>query len=501
MSTIAGAEGMRPDDVSRDERADAAALQDAGKALLLAFHAAAQALRLYPIENETVQHALDELRRSATALFDLEQMANVRIADDFVFLNDVRLRMELSTYGAISQVRNLFSRHLLGEIDIDRDVERPEWAAFLALLLAEPPAAGSDDDPAAPYLRFRDRLDASPVRRIRVAMTQPSTEQEEEDDENLAKEAAKRTYVQSVQVARHVLTDTRLGKAVSVRRVKRAVQAIVDQVLRNEQLMLGMTTLRDFDEYTFTHCVNVCIFSVILGQKLGLSKLQLYELGMGALFHDVGKQRVGAELVQKEGGLTEEEWHRMQRHPTDGMLALFSMHGFGEGLWRAMLMAYEHHMRVDLSGYPKNRRPRSPTLFSRIVAVADGFEAGTARRSYQRDPPRAELVLQEMRDNPKRGYDALLVKALINVTGIFPVGTLVILDTHELGLVYAANPDPVKLHQPMVKVISDGYGRPLGEPALVDLSAVDEATGLPARTIIKTTDPARYGIRIGDYFA
>jgi HD-GYP domain-containing protein (c-di-GMP phosphodiesterase class II) len=95
----------------------------------------------------------------------------------------------------------------------------------------------------------------------------------------VSKEAAKRAYFQTVEVAKQVLADARLGKSVNARRVKRAVQNIVDQVLNNETSIMGMTALRDYDDYTFTHCVNVCIFSVVLGQKLGLTKLQLYELG------------------------------------------------------------------------------------------------------------------------------------------------------------------------------------------------------------------------------
>lgn len=473
---------------------EAARLQASGRALVLALYAAAQSLRLYPLENETVQKALRELQTVADKLLRDEGVISLRLADGFVFMNDSRLRMELAIYGAFSSMTSLLGRHGIGHVEVVPGVVAAEWAPFLSLLLREEGEGPAD----AAYARFVERLEASPVEHI-VVGTEQAPPETEEDPENAAKEAAKRTYAQTVQVARQVLSDTRLGRAVNVRRVKRAVQSIVDQVLDNEPLMVGMTTLRDFDEYTYTHCVNVCIFSVTVGQKLGLSRMQLYELGMGALFHDVGKQRVGADVVKKPGSLTDEEWQRMQRHPTEGMLALFSMHGFGESPWRSMLMAYEHHMKVDLTGYPENRRPRSPTLFSRIVAVADGFEAGTARRVYQQEPPRPELVLQEMRDNPRRGFDPLLVKALINVTGIFPVGTLVILDTQELAVVMAANPVPDRIHQPVVKIISDGMGRPLAKPLLVDLSI--DSDGAAGRSIIKTTDPAKYGVRIGDYFA
>ncbi|MBI4409114.1 MAG: HD domain-containing protein, partial [Gemmatimonadetes bacterium] len=238
----------------------------------------------------------------------------------------------------------------------------------------------------------------------------------------------------------------------------------------------------------------------VLGQKLGLSKVQLYELGLGALFHDIGKMRISPEITNKTGPLNDAEFAEMKDHTALGLLSLFSMHGFSEVPFRAMLLAYEHHMKIDLTGYPPNRRSRSPGLFSRIVAVADGFDAGTSKRSYQALPWPPDGVLREMRDNPKRGFDALVVKAFINITGIFPVGTLVILDTFELAVVVSPNPDPMRIHQPVVKIISNPLGMPLANPESADLSELDPATGRPRRTIVKTTDPAKYGLNIGDYF-
>src|SRR5690606_22254739 len=333
------------------------------------------------------------------------------------------------------------------------------------------------------FERFQQRFQASSVRRIRVEEEKGAAPLPRDDDE--AREAAKRTYAQSVQVAREVLTDIRLGKAVNVRRVKRAVQAIVDQVLTNENSIVGMTVLRNYDEYTFTHSVNVCIFSVVLGQKLGLSKIQLYELGLGALFHDIGKMRIDPSIIGKPTALTDEEMAQVQEHPTEGLLALFSTHGFGDVPYRAMLIAYEHHMRIDLSGYPHNRRPRRPTLFSRLVAIADAFDAATSKRAYQAMPWTPAEVLREMRDNPARGYDPLLVKAFINVTGVYPIGTLAILDTYELAVVVQPNPDPKRLSQPIVKIIADPMGIPLSQPVTADLSEIDPSTGHYRRTIIK----------------
>jgi HD-GYP domain-containing protein (c-di-GMP phosphodiesterase class II) len=291
-----------------------------------------------------------------------------------------------------------------------------------------------------------------------------------------------------------------MGRATSVKKVKRAVQLIVDQVLNNETSLMGLTTIRDYDEYTFQHSVNVCIFSVALGKKLGLSKLQLYDLGMAALMHDIGKARIPVEILNKTSGLDDREWRIMQAHPWFGALTLFSLRGYDEIPYRAILVAHEHHMKTDLTGYPRAIRPRQLGIFSRIVSVADGFDAATTRRSYQTVPIEPDQVLREMWENPRRGYDPVLVKALINLIGIYPVGTCVILDTLEVAVVSAANPDGAQLNRPLVRIALDADGAMQALPGRqVDLAEQD-ASGAYLRSIVKVTNPSRYGIVVGDYF-
>jgi HD-GYP domain-containing protein (c-di-GMP phosphodiesterase class II) len=471
-----------------------ATLQPLGRALVTKFYAAAQSLRIYPLENATVQKSLDELDRVARRLLEREGVLELRVVGDFLFLNDTRLRLHLSDYAAFSYVLVALSRHGIGRVEMGAGMARQDLAPFVSLLLQD----GEGDDDA--FQKFRMRLANTGVAHIDVEPLRGAEELEQPGHGDQAKDAAKLTYFQSVHVAKEVLTDVRLGRAVNLRRVKRAVQSIVDQVLNNETSMLGMTALRDYDEYTFTHSVNVCIISVIIGQRLGLSRTQLYELGLAALFHDIGKQRIDPAILNKAGQLDAAEWAEMKRHPAEGLLALFGIRGLAEVPYRAMLVTYEHHMKTDLTGYPRNIRARSPTLFCRIVATADGFDAATARRSYQLQPWPADEVLREMRDNPERGYDPLLVKALINVTGVFPVGTVAILDSHELAVVTARNRDPLRIHQPLVKIIADSNGMLLAEPVPADLSEVDPATGKPKRTVVKTIDPEMYGIRVSDYF-
>ena len=463
-----------------------AGLQTDGRRLLSTLHGAMRALKLYPLENEAVQQAIAELQAAVETILGRGEGLELRVVGEFFFLNDVRLRLDLSNFATFGNVGQALRTHGIGALEIEQGVAREEWAPFLSLVAREP-----GDDPLQTFLA---RLSDTPVAHI-----EPDAGSDQGDDleEEEVLEQAKRTYAQSVRLAKDVLSDVRLGKAVNARKVKRAVQGIVDQVLADEPSIVTMTTLRDFDEYTFTHSVNVCIFSVVIGQRLGLERLDLYELGLGALLHDVGKMRIPHEVVTKPGSLTDDEWFQIREHPTLGLLQLFKTGAYIDIPYRQMLMAYEHHMRIDGSGYPDNRRERNPSLFSRIVAVADGFDAATSVRSYQHKPWGADQVLREMKENPKRGYDPLLVKALISATGVFPIGTLVILDSYELAVVAKTNPDPALLHLPTVRIISDAMGVPVAEPVDLDLSA--QQPGGSARAILKTTDPQKYGIRVADY--
>jgi len=164
-----------------------------------------------------------------------------------------------------------------------------------------------------------------------------------------------------------------------------------------------------------------------------------------------------------------------------------------------MIVAYEHHMKADLSGYPRPLRNRQMGVFSKIVAVADGFDAATSRRSYQPVPYTPADVMKELRDNPRRGMDPVVVKAFINLTGVYPVGTFVVLDTFELGVVHAANPLEDMISRPIVRIVSDAQGNVIFPGNLADL-ADRNTNGEFVRTIIKTENPERYGIRIADYF-
>jgi HD-GYP domain-containing protein (c-di-GMP phosphodiesterase class II) len=465
-------------------------IRQKGRALILSLYSALRATKLYPIGHVSVKKAIDDLTAMSRDLLASETELEVKVSGEFIFVNGTRLRLDLDNYASFSHVLSVFRVCGIGELTVGDATTARDWQVLLSLTLGS-----TDESPEERLFHIVQKLDAAQVTVFHLQ--EPAVETGEERIRS--KERAKRMYSQSVSVTRDLMTSVRMGKAPNLKKIKRVVQSIVDQILNEETSLVGLTTIRDYDEYTFTHSVNVCIFSVALGKRLGLTKLQLFDLGMGALFHDIGKSRVNVDVLNKVGALSDDEWRQIASHPWLGVLALFQIRGSQEYPYRSMVVALEHHMKTDLTGYPRPIRPRQMSMYSKIVAAADGFDAATSRRAYQTTPFNPAEVLREMRDNPRRGLDPVVVKAFINLTGIYPTGTLVVLDTFELGIVHGVNPLPEMLARPIVRVISDSMGNLSHPGTLVDLADRKE-DGTYLRTIIKTEQPERYGVRVSDYF-
>ena len=472
------------------EGSDDSYVRQKGKTFIIELYSALRALKLYPAGHATVKGALEELATVSRELIATEGDLVLKVSGDFIFVNGTRLRLDLDNYASFSHVLSVFRVCGIGQLHAQETSSAKDWQVFLANTQTQ--------SAAPPNERLYDILEKMESAGV-TSITLAEPPEESGEDREKSKERSKRTYAQSVAVTKDLMSSLRMGKSPNIKKIKRVVQGIVDQILNDEASLVGLTTIRDYDEYTFTHSVNVCIFSVALGKRLGLSKLQLYDLGMAALFHDIGKSRVPLEVLNKSSGLTDVEWRLMASHPWLGVLSLFQVRGTQEVPYRSVVVAVEHHMKTDLTGYPRSIRPRQMGIYSKVVAVADSFDAATSRRVYKTEPMNPAEVLRELRDQKRRGMDVVVVKAFINLTGIYPVGTLVVLDTFELGIVQAVNPLPEMLSRPIVRIISDTVGNLSHPGTTVDLADRNEA-GAFLRTIVKTEDPDRFGVRVGDYF-
>jgi HD-GYP domain-containing protein (c-di-GMP phosphodiesterase class II) len=435
---------------------------------------------------------LDEIVNLSFDLVSMDGSMEIRVVGEVIHVNGLRMRRALENFVAFGHVIGTLRRAGVGVIHCDTGPSSGDWEGFLTLLLGVSGQDGNED----PIDELRRLCDERLVRNIQVSSAAEG--QVELPDERERKAAAKRTYAQSLAVTKDLFDGARMGRVSNLKDVKHALHNIVDQVLDNETSLSGLSMLKDYDDYAFTHSVNVCIFCVAMGKRLGLSKPQLYDLGMAALVHDLGMSRIPVHIVLKGAELTDEEQKVMESHTWLGAMSIFGLGDYGEIPFRSMIAAYEHHMKLNGAGYPAVIRPRKPSVFSRIIAVADAFDAATNTRAYT-NARAADEVLRELWEDTELGFDPVIVKALINLLGIYPIGTMVILDTLELAIVQVANPDATRIHRPFVRVICGPDGMWLDDPPIVDL-AETRSDGQYRRSIIKVTDPERYSIRVSDYF-
>jgi HD-GYP domain-containing protein (c-di-GMP phosphodiesterase class II) len=459
--------------------------------ILHAVYQGIRIVRLHRIETRQVGAALDRLCTVVERAFEQDGAFEIRVVRQSLYFNRERLQSRIENYVFYGHVRGALSQAGVGVLRLERSATAHDWRLFLGLLVA----AGPSEHPDALEV-LRKQLVRSGIRGI--AVDPPAAGGLALPGEEERREAAKRTYERSVAVSKELFQGARLGRTTNVKEVKHAVEDIVDAVLNHGASLGGLSTLKDYDDYSFTHSVNVCIFCVAIGRRLGLSKAQLYDLGLAALVHDIGMSRIPHEILTKGSALTHAERESMESHTWLGALSAYRLADYGEIPYQSMIVAYEHHLKADGTGYPRTRDRREPSIFSRIIAVAAAFDAATNERSYSAASPPDE-VLRELWEDKALGHDPVVVKALINLLGIYPAGTCVILDSYELAIVHSANTDASFVHRPIVRLLCDTNGHWLSPAPLVDLAETDDA-GNFSRSIIKVTSADKYAIKVSDYF-
>lgn len=289
------------------------------------------------------------------------------------------------------------------------------------------------------------------------------------DDTLDMRKVVKKTYFNAVSFAKGLMNKIKAKETVNIKKAKRIVESMVDLILEEEQLFLSMTAIKDYDEYTYHHSVNVSVLAIALGQRLGMSKKVLNELGLAALFHDIGKVEVPLEILNKPTSFTEDEWLIMKKHPQWGVKALLRLKAPDTVLIRSAIVAFEHHLHYNYSGYPKIRQKQEQDLFSRIVTIADQYDAMTSSRVYSRVPLPPDKALSILIERSGTQVDPLLLKFFINMVGVYPIGSMVLLNTNELGIVYQSN--PAFPDRPRVRIIMDSSCRRVDKT--VDLTERD----------------------------
>ena len=305
--------------------------------------------------------------------------------------------------------------------------------------------------------------------------------------------AAKNTFFQAVNVVEEVMVNTMHERDINIGKTKRVVHALIDHITRDEASLIELTAIKDFDDYTYAHSTNVCIYSLTLGVRLGLDRARLSQLGFTALFHDVGKVKLPTDLINKPDAYDENDWLQMQRHPLLGAKTILRNIKFDTHTARAARGAFEHHINNDFTGYPALKfDKRNTTLFSKIISIVDTFDALTSGRVYFKKTITPDKVLKKMHYQMKIKFDPFLLKIFNEIIGIYPAGTLVQLSSDEIAVILTNNDKDIS--SPFVQIVGDRDGL-LDEPIWVDLSSELEVN----RKIVRQIDPAEYGLNIKDF--
>ncbi len=446
-----------------------------GKAIVGLLYPLFKAVQVYDINNDVVLNSakkfIDFVENQFTTISSLEY---VRYRD-YIFFNKQRLKYEIDNYANLTFLNNQLKNLRIKSITFLPGINQQEVIDFADIFRMD-------------KVTFLKQFVLKRYPHIKVEFLKAGEEEEELVEES---EATKKTYFKALKVTKNLMQNLWTGRPVDVKSSRRIVYSLVDSISRDEFGILSLTTIKNFDEYTFNHSLNVGILSLALGQRIGLDKKSLARLGTSGILHDIGKVEIPKELINKIQKLTDQEWETLKLHSNFGVREILKTRGLDDIAMYAITVAYQHHWNFDGTGYPLREREESPTLFSRIVRICDSYDAMTTARTYQPVPYLPHFALRVIWSNQNRLFDPVLAKVFAQLLGVYPVGSCLELNTGEVGLVMRQNVSNIDL--PIVKIIIDR------DHNKADGRVVDLAMEMETK-IVRPTYPQIYGVNPAAYF-
>ena len=430
--------------------------------------AALRGTELYSPNHPLVQRGLDTLNAAATEALQAAPAIVIGFIGDEVVVDGDRLPR--GTAALVGFARDLRERGI-EKITLTRGLTRDEIRNLIAVF--------SDRTSAAP---LADRLAARGVRHVTLGRIVV----EEVTDEQAGIAAARRVYATAVETAESLWEAAKAGDKPDPTAARKIIDGLAKLVTQDRTSLMALTALKKYDNYTFTHMVNVSALAMAQARALNVGGTLLREFGFAALMHDIGKVNTPLEVLNKPDKLTKDEFDVMKQHVVDGAHILRRT---PEMPALAPIVAFEHHLKQDLSGYPENIGSRKLNLCTMIVSIADVFDALRSNRPYRQGlaTNRIRAIMGEQ-GNP--AFNQPLLKRFVNLMGLFPVGNLVRLTTDELAVVSAEHPtDPFR---PQVKIIQDAKGEFLEEPLLAN--TWEHQGDDDERAVVEAVDPEPLGI-------
>lgn len=292
------------------------------------------------------------------------------------------------------------------------------------------------------------------------------------------------------EVSRKLSSDQNAG----LRNIVRLVQKMVDLITEDDSLFTIFSTVRIYDDYTYVHSLNVAILSMCIGKQIGLDHVMLERLGLCGLFHDLGKVEISKQILNKRGRLDDDEYTEIKTHPIHSARLILKLKARRDRKVKILMAPFEHHMGYNRSGYPRIKNNSSGiSLFGRILAIADVYDAITSPRIYRAQTLSPDRALGSMLEQSGTSFDPILLKVFINMLGVYPVGTLLKIDTGEMGIVID-RPKGKDRSRPIVQLIVGAKNKYEKGP-IIDLAKQNPRTGTHHRNIVESMHPADMGFQ------
>ena len=380
------------------------------------FYVLARLARTYDRYNSAVADSAEALYAITTDLFNEADEIRFDIQNECVFFNRTRLRANVSGFNTLKYFVDEMNARGIRSLVIEDLAEVDDFLSFGMVF------SRMDLEHPDPYKELVRLMNLEGIAGIEIQrIRRPGEDGEYEGDmAGPTREEAKRSFFSALHVVKQAVKDGISRGKVNPRKVKRVVESVVDNIISDEESMLALTAIRDYDEYTYHHCFNVCIYSIALGNRLGLPRQSLCDIGIAALFHDVGKTDVPHTILNKIQDLSDDEWKTIQDHTLSGVKVLTYLKRLDKTIIRSMIVAFCHHLNMDRSGYPATQRAIRPDAMSRIVRIADIYDALTSARTYRMKPFSSSEALGIIAEKAGKELDPVLCSIFAEVVGVLP---------------------------------------------------------------------------------